>query len=329
MDGEYQLGFEVYADTANLTVSYELEANGGQKTFLAKELNSWQTISQTFKVRNVSSVPTFRVTALGGVGGTGYIRNVSIKKLGVFAKELLKTGIDISNRKIVLTADKTLVRSNSGVEIAMFKEVNGVPMIDAKNLYTENLEVRAGATIGGFSVKGNDLINENFNAKIGIYDSSRLRFVTIGGTNSPIINISSYGSNTTGMYILSNNPADDGTNYAIKSYGQHVFGQRSGDVWNGPGILRAARINGGGGMECQWGNGTPAFSSYKRSAGVYVITHNLGRTDYIPLVSMVSDWNFINVQEIYDNYFVVYVRARSGTLEDDTFSVIIVGRNAF
>ena len=49
-------------DTANLTVSYEFEANGGQKTFLAKELNSWQTISQIFKVRNISSVPTFKVT---------------------------------------------------------------------------------------------------------------------------------------------------------------------------------------------------------------------------------------------------------------------------
>lgn len=121
-----------------------------RKTFLAKELNSWQTISQIFKVRNISSVPTFKVTALGGIGGTGYIRNVSIRKLGAFAKELLKTGIDISNRKIVLTADKTLVRSNSGVEIAMFKEVNGVPMIDAKNLYTENLTVSDGATIGSW-----------------------------------------------------------------------------------------------------------------------------------------------------------------------------------
>ena len=158
MDGEYQLGFEVYADTANLTVSYEFEANGGQKTFLAKELNSWQTISQIFKVRNISSVPTFKVTALGGIGGTGYIRNVSIRKLGAFAKELLKTGIDISNRKIVLTADKTLVRSNSGVEIAMFKEVNGVPMIDAKNLYTENLTVSDGATIGSWKIYNNRIM---------------------------------------------------------------------------------------------------------------------------------------------------------------------------
>ncbi len=49
---------------------------------------------------------------------------------------------------MVLTADRTLVRGNSGVEIAMFKEVNGVPMIDAKNLYTENLVVNNGARIG-------------------------------------------------------------------------------------------------------------------------------------------------------------------------------------
>lgn len=129
-------------------------------------MNSWQTISQIFKVRNISSVPTFKVTALGGIGGTGYIRNVSIRKLGAFAKELLKTGIDISNRKIVLTADKTLVRSNSGVEIAMFKEVNGVPMIDAKNLYTENLTVSDGATIGSWKIYNNRIM-ANYSTGIG------------------------------------------------------------------------------------------------------------------------------------------------------------------
>lgn len=337
-DDEYQLSFEAYATTANFTVSYEIESNGGQKTFLAKDLNSWQIISQVFKVRNVSSAPLFKITGIAGLGGTVYVRNASLRKLGTFTKELLKTGIDISNRKIVLTANKTLVRSNSGVEIAMFKEVNGVPMIDAKNLYTENLEVKTGAKIGGFKIEGSKLTSIDSTGAIEIGTDSGSRFFRINeyGLRNPsaallqIRNdsgaaISVSGSN--GKVVVSVN--GNGAKSAIESYGSHVFGQRSGEVWNGPGILRAARINGGGGMECQWGNGTPAFSSYKRSAGVYVITHNLGRTDYIPLVSMVSDWNFINVQEIYDNYFVVYVRARSGTLEDDTFSVIIVGRNAF
>ena len=342
MDGEYQLGFEVYADTANLTVSYEFEANGGQKTFLAKELNSWQTISQIFKVRNISSVPTFKVTALGGIGGTGYIRNVSIRKLGAFAKELLKTGIDISNRKIVLTADKTLVRSNSGVEIAMFKEVNGVPMIDAKNLYTENLTVSDGATIGSWKIYNNRIM-ANYSTGIGDPTIAGLnlecnggKFLRINEQGEGMMNIrndqgdalslSTYGGGT--ALAITANGANT-TGYAIKSAGQHMFYQRSGDVWNAPGVLWAGRISSGGDVQANWGNGCTINRVRRSSTGVYIVDHNLNDTDYMVFTTCISNHSFVFVPEIYNNYFVIYVRNRGGDNADQTFNVMIVGRNKF
>lgn len=344
VDDEYQLGFDVYADTANLTVSYEIEANGGQKTFLTKELNSWQTISQTFKVRNISSVPTFKVTVLGGVGGTGYIRNVSIKKLGVFAKELLKTGIDISNRKIVLTADKTLVRSNSGVEIAMFKEVNGVPMIDAKNLYTENLEVKTGAKIGGFKIEGSKLTSVDSTGAIEIGTDSGSRFFRINEyglrneseailqiRNDKGAAISVSGSN--GKVVVSVN--GNGAKSAIESYGSHIFGQRAGETWNAPGVLWAGRINAGGWVESSWGTGAGSVSAQRNDRGEYQINHNIGHTEYFVMITCTpyatdnSAWLFGMIRERYSGHFTLMTVDATRGNKDMAFEVAIIGRNKF
>lgn len=97
--------------------------------------------------------------------------------------ELLATGIDITNRKIVLTADKTLVQNNSGNQIALFTTKNGkaylqTELIDANEVVTNQLlaskisatdittgklTVTNGAKIGGLKVSGIGLTNEGFN----------------------------------------------------------------------------------------------------------------------------------------------------------------------
>lgn len=41
-------------------------------------------------------------------------------------------GINTANGKLVLTSNSTVIRTNTGKDIALFKEVDGVPMIDAK-----------------------------------------------------------------------------------------------------------------------------------------------------------------------------------------------------
>ena len=55
---------------------------------------------------------------------------------------LLSTGIDIFDRKLVLTADNTLIQSNDGQQIAMFTVKNGKPLLKAENIDIENLSVK-------------------------------------------------------------------------------------------------------------------------------------------------------------------------------------------
>lgn len=58
-------------------------------------------------------------------------------------QELLDTGIDITNRQIVVTADTFKVRSNTGQDIAVFKiGADGQPKIKAQNIDVDNLQVK-------------------------------------------------------------------------------------------------------------------------------------------------------------------------------------------
>ena len=116
---------------------------------------------------------------------------------------------------------------------------------------------------------------------------------------------------------------------AIKSAGQHMFYQRSGDVWNAPGVLWAGRISSGGDVQANWGNGCTINRVRRSSTGVYIVDHNLNDTDYMVFTTCISNHSFVFVPEIYNNYFVIYVRNRGGDNADQTFNVMIVGRNKF
>ena len=206
--------------------------------------------------------------------------------------------------------------------------------IAATEITTGKLTVTTGAKIGGWNVIGNSLtIQDESEAKI-LVEPSDDRFLRINSTKETLIairadgitGISIYTHDTTGK-CLTMMAQTGGT--AIESYGSHKFCQRPGEVWNAPGVLRAARINADGGTDRVWGNGTPNFYTYRSSNGIYVITHNLGHTDYMPFVTMVSDWNFLYTPEIYDNYFIVKMQSNKGSWENDYFNVMIVGRNRF
>ncbi len=206
--------------------------------------------------------------------------------------------------------------------------------IAATEITTGKLTVTTGAKIGGWNVEGNSLsIKSAASAKI-LVEPSGTRFLRINDSATELLGIRADGVTGIGIYTqnvsgtcLSMIAQTGGT--AVESYGSHTFGQRPGEVWNAPGVLRAARINADGGTDHVWGNGTPNFYTYKSSNGIYVITHNLGHTDYMPFVTMISDWNFLYTPEIYDNYFVVKMQSNKGSWENDSFNVMIVGRNKF
>ncbi|WP_368123591.1 hypothetical protein [Bacteroides cellulosilyticus] len=206
--------------------------------------------------------------------------------------------------------------------------------IAATEITTGKLTVTTGAKIGGWNVEGNSLsIKSAASAKI-LVEPSGTRFLRINDNATELLGIRADGVTGIGIYTqnvsgtcLSMIAQTGGT--AVESYGSHTFGQRPGEVWNAPGVLRAARINADGGTDRVWGNGTPNFYTYRSSNGIYVITHNLGHTDYMPFVTMVSDWNFLYTPEIYDNYFIVKMQSNKGSWENDYFNVMIVGRNRF
>lgn len=156
---EFQLSFECYTDTSALSFAYAIDGNSGQKTFTSSDLNKWVTVTKSFFVKSIASVPRLSFTVAPNTG-TGYLRNVSIKRLSGLAKELLKTGIDITRNKIVLTADTILMQSNSGEEFAMFtmcadgKSRIKVDFIDVDNIVAKKLAATEG-TIGGFEISTN------------------------------------------------------------------------------------------------------------------------------------------------------------------------------
>lgn len=83
-------------------------------------------------------------------------------------KAILPTGIDIINRKMVLTADKTYMEANDGTQIAAFVMKDGKPLLQAENIDVENLVAKVLQTqASGARVEVNGISNS-----IVVYDSN-------------------------------------------------------------------------------------------------------------------------------------------------------------
>lgn len=100
----------------------------------------------------VSRVGSQAILVYGGEGDGGvvYIKNMKVERGSVATSwcpapseqhdKLLATGIDIVNERIVLTANNTVIQSNSGQQIAMFTEdEQGKPWIKGENISGTNL----------------------------------------------------------------------------------------------------------------------------------------------------------------------------------------------
>ena len=80
---------------------------------------------------------------------TGYIEDKSV------AGKLLDTGIDIENKQITLTADKTLIRTNDGGQVALFdKDGLNASLVKARRLETEGAEATVRIEDGMIAVLG-------------------------------------------------------------------------------------------------------------------------------------------------------------------------------
>lgn len=246
-------------------------------------------------------------------------------------------GINTANGQLILTANSTLIRTNTGKDIALFKEVDGVPMIDAKNINTENLVVTTGAKIGGFTVEGDNLITLS-SGYIGVGVDSGTRFLRINeyGDSAPVnelLNIRndtgaavvlSGGGNRATLSILANNNARS----AIESAGAHFFKCRRGERWNAPGVLAAGASNGTNFW--YWTQGHP-ISARMEGTGRWVITHNLGTDDYFVMVTAREDnwntWGGATLRWKNANEFAFLVRYGSNIL-NFAWDMVIIGNNS-
>lgn len=279
---ECQLSFEVYSDVSALNFTYAIDSNSGQKTFTSTELNKWITVTKTFIVRSISSIPklTFTVSPNTGIG---YLKNVSIKKLSGLAKELIKTGIDITRNKIVLTADTILMQSNSGEEMAMFttgtdgKSRIKVDFIDVDNIVAKKLAATEG-TIGGFAISSSSIGTGSvdgggsnnmflYNDMIGFNNGNRQ--VIVGPFSSMGIDYlgrftdtrnNPYGTNR-GLVI---NVSGGRENIALGATGGCKWTMDAQDYWCMPGLLGIVRFlcsftnnTFNYSIRKEWGNGIP------------------------------------------------------------------------
>lgn len=255
-------------------------------------------------------------------------------------------GINTANGQLILTANSTLIRTNTGKDIALFKEVDGVPMIDAKNINTENLVVTTGAKIGAWEIKDGAISSWNVsNAKI-LLEISGTRFLRIneyGGVigddevndiknpllsirndNQDCVSLSTYGQGGVALNILAN--SNGGA--AIRSFGSHVFGCRKGERWNAPGVLAAGTSNGS--SFGYWSQGAP-LSARKEGTGRWIITHNLGTNDYYVMITAREDtwdtWAGATIRWSNANEFAF--RVRYGRTEADfAWDMVIIGNNS-
>lgn len=107
-------------------------------------LREWKRVSLTQTLKTSGKV----IVIYHLSSATVYIKNLKVERGSKATAwtdsdndRLLATGIDVLNKKLVMTADNTVIQSNDGTEIAMFTLVNGKPLIKAEYIDVENIEV--------------------------------------------------------------------------------------------------------------------------------------------------------------------------------------------
>lgn len=154
----YTISFDIYKPSTLKVLNVRLQANGTANDTNPIDLSdvpayTWTRIvtHQTIQDESECELLVFGNSTTGDYTdstGTYYVRYVKLE-VGSEATEwsdsvggLLATGIDIQNKKLIFTADNTVIQDNSGNEIAMFTVKDGKPLLSAENIDVENLSVK-------------------------------------------------------------------------------------------------------------------------------------------------------------------------------------------
>ena len=206
-----------------------------------------------------------------------------------------------------------------------------------------------GGKIGDLKIEGNQLsaANPSSGIRIGTGSAGETgfgRFLQLGGDYSALIsmrldrqnplvngfrgiNIESYGANNICLSLLAN----AGSKFAIDSAGPHHFYQRSGEVWDTPGVLWAGRISADGTIESSWGNGcTIDTPVYHGGAGLYAFNHDLNHLQYFVIVTAVhGNWSIGADTDKSTHQFTVRTFHKDQGYIDSPFELAVIGRNRY
>lgn len=206
-----------------------------------------------------------------------------------------------------------------------------------------------GGKIGDLKIEGNQLsaANPSSGIRIGTGSAGETgfgRFLQLGGDYSALIsmrldrqnplvngfrgiNIESYGANNICLSLLAN----AGSKFAIDSAGPHHFYQRSGEVWDTPGVLWAGRISADGTIESSWGNGcTIDTPVYHGQAGLYAFNHDLNHMQYFVIVTAVhGNWSIGADTDKSIHQFTVRTFHKDQGYIDSPFELAVIGRNRY
>lgn len=148
---QFTVSFDVYNKFNAKSIRIGLEGSLSSElsvNILNIGVSGWTRVAKTITYNNIATDSFIIYTDYDNYP-TVCVKNVKIE-FGPYATNftenekdvLLSTGIDIFNKKLVLTADNTLIQSNDGQQIAMFTVKNGKPLLKAENIDIENLSVK-------------------------------------------------------------------------------------------------------------------------------------------------------------------------------------------
>lgn len=156
------ISFDIYKPSTLKVLNMRLSGDSVEDTnpidLTGKPNNTWTRVTSVQTIKSESECEIFLFgNSYGGdyADSTGifYIKNVKLEYGDTatawseasdgLLSDILATGIDILKNKIILTADKTIIQSNSGKEIAMFTtDADGKPLIKGENIDATNIRVK-------------------------------------------------------------------------------------------------------------------------------------------------------------------------------------------
>lgn len=226
---------------------------------------------------------------------------------------LVKTGINITSRKIVLKSDNVLFQNNAGQQTAALN-ANGrltANVIEAgevvangfaaQRITTGNLTVTDGAVIAGMTITGGVLTGKNINitdgARVGSFTISSGVFsaqevpagiqMTLAGNAATFDSSGVRIENNSGSYALTTTGKGKifltGSDFWVQCKDVDFMGAQT---WKAPGVFYACTILANGAIGKTWGN--PDFHITrvtKNSEGRYTVNTTGSNGDYFVMIT--------------------------------------------